>query len=236
MDNPYQAPDAKIDSPLPSLTNTHFYKDPGTLTRVSRIALFASMLGSLASIFSDFRQRGYLRNAESSGMSVDEAWAEMPLNMFWVYVAILAVTIAVIVFLAMWIYRMTYNARALLGASRLEYSPGWAVGWYFVPFANLWKPYQAFRDVWISSFEGISPRRNAGSGPLPLWWTLWVAYNLISNGATRIGLKADTFDDEYLSLTLNIVSETINIPLCLIFLYIVNKLYRRQTELHAKTS
>lgn len=236
MENPYKTPDASVGTHVASIAQTRSYRDSGTLTRITRIALAASMLASLVSIFSDFRQRGFLRLAEADGATVDEAWADMPLDTLLIPLGLLAVVVATIVIIAMWIHRMASNARALLGASRLEYTPGWTVGWYFIPFANLWKPYQAFKDVWIGCFEGDSPRRVAGSGPLPLWWTLWLAYNFISNIVTRMSLRADSFDEEQLALTLNIVSEVINLPLCLVFLVIVNRLYGRQTELHAAAS
>src|SRR5262249_29946861 len=42
--------------------------------------------------------------------------------------------------LLVWVYRANRNARAL-GAEGLAYSPGWSVGWFFVPLANLVMPY-----------------------------------------------------------------------------------------------
>src|SRR5947209_8456564 len=43
-----------------------------------------------------------------------------------------------VVVFGMWIYRANHNVRAL-GARELRYTPGWAVGWFFVPILNLWK-------------------------------------------------------------------------------------------------
>ena len=236
MENPYQAPGASIGLQPTATALAWSYKDSSTLTRIVRIALVASMLASIATILSDFRQRGLLHLAEANGMSVDEAWGEFPLDALLVPLGLLAVGLFTIITIAMWIHRMARNARALLGASRLEYTPGWTVGWYFIPFANLWKPYQAFKDVWIGSFEGKEPRGVANSGPLPLWWTLWLAYSFVSNISARMSLRASTFDDEYLSLTFSTISEIINLPLCLVFLFIVNRLYARQTELNAAVS
>jgi len=49
-----------------------------------------------------------------------------------------------------WIYRANYNARQL-GAEGMNFTPGWSVGWYFVPIATLWKPYQAMKEIWKAS-------------------------------------------------------------------------------------
>ena len=38
--------------------------------------------------------------------------------------------------------RANRNARAL-GASGMEFSPGWCIGWFFVPIMTLYKPYKA---------------------------------------------------------------------------------------------
>jgi heme/copper-type cytochrome/quinol oxidase subunit 2 len=48
--------------------------------------------------------------------------------------------IATIVFFLIWEYRAYKNLSAL-NAQNLEHSPGWAVGWWFIPFANLVKPF-----------------------------------------------------------------------------------------------
>ena len=43
---------------------------------------------------------------------------------------------------------------ARLGVRQLRFAPGWAVGWRFVPIANLWKPFQAIRELrvcWIGA-------------------------------------------------------------------------------------
>lgn len=43
-----------------------------------------------------------------------------------------------------WVYRSNVLAHAL-GASKMTYSPGWSVGWFFIPIVNLFKPYLAMK-------------------------------------------------------------------------------------------
>ena len=46
----------------------------------------------------------------------------------------------------MWVHRAYRNLPAL-GARDMAYSPGWAVGWWFIPFLNLVRPYQVVREI-----------------------------------------------------------------------------------------
>jgi hypothetical protein len=90
------------------------------------------------------------------------------------------------VFFLIWVYRVCSNALAL-GAQEMPISPGWAVGYYFVPILAFFRPYQAMRDVWRASEPGLDLRgnpdswRHARSTPLiGWWWAYWLAYNLVS--------------------------------------------------------
>ena len=49
-----------------------------------------------------------------------------------------------------WQHRAHANLRAF-ARSGLRFTPGWAVGWWFVPIASLWKPFEAVRELWKAS-------------------------------------------------------------------------------------
>ena len=52
----------------------------------------------------------------------------------------------------LWIYRSNKNLRALSGES-MTFTPGWSVGWYFIPIVCLWKPYQVMKEIWNVSHK-----------------------------------------------------------------------------------
>lgn len=58
----------------------------------------------------------------------------------------ITVFIATAIFFLIWLYRVYGNLRSL-GASTVEYTPGWAVGWFFVPLANLVIPYKIVHET-----------------------------------------------------------------------------------------
>src|SRR3954463_16165575 len=97
----------------------------------------------------------------------------------------LLATIACWIVVGRWIYRARANAHAL--SHDMTISPGWAVGWYFVPIANLFKPYQAMREIWYaSSFGG----EDGPVGLLPLWWALWLAGSVLGRLGSGPGAEA----------------------------------------------
>lgn len=75
-----------------------------------------------------------------------------------------------IVYWMMWVFR-TYRNLPALGAGPLRFSPGWAVGYYFIPILHLFRPYQVMRETWLAS----DPQPNAGQQGTTLingWWAL----------------------------------------------------------------
>jgi len=94
--------------------------------------------------------------------------------------------VTVVVF-AVWIHRSAKNAWLFNGLrfrlprepgrplQVMEDSPGWCVGWYFVPLVMFWKPYQSMREIFQSSALG----QPQPGWLLPVWWALWVL-NLLS--------------------------------------------------------
>lgn len=73
-----------------------------------------------------------------------------------------------------WQHRAHKDLITHLRSAPLSFSPPWGVGYWFIPFANLWLPFRAMRELWTAS----DPDRNrAHCVPawLWLWWISWVA-------------------------------------------------------------
>jgi hypothetical protein len=87
---------------------------------------------------------------------------------------------ALILFL-MWVYRFSRNTRAL-GVGRMAYTPGWAVGWFFVPVASLWMPFRVFNELWQTNQAESNDnwQRTPVSPLLGTWWVISVIVATIS--------------------------------------------------------
>jgi hypothetical protein len=87
--------------------------------------------------------------------------------------------IAIAVLWMIWMYRAAANVR-LFRRARQRFSPGFAIGGWFIPFANLLIPGMQMYDIDKGSGPpagpGAAPPR--GSGRLVLWWVVFVAAEL----------------------------------------------------------
>lgn len=102
----------------------------------------------------------------------------------------------------------------------LTISPGAAVGWWFVPFANFVLPFQAMREIW----RGSAPNDETGSrvALLGLWWAAWII-RAIAGGVQR------AFDaDMAMSLVLVIVAALAGIVSAGLLTVIIERINRMQ--------
>ena len=78
-----------------------------------------------------------------------------------------------------WIYRA--NANAHVFSSEMTITPGWAIGWFFVPFGNLIMPYEGVKETWEQSHRHAGLYRDAEDyWLLRWWWGLWLASNILT--------------------------------------------------------
>lgn len=100
------------------------------------------------------------------------------------------VFIATVVVWLIWQHHAQYNARQF--AAGLTYTPGWAVGWWFIPFANLVKPFQTMRELWKASHGGRW--QEIRTWPvLGFWWATYLASNIsVWVGSSAAGIAFGT--------------------------------------------
>lgn len=95
-----------------------------------------------------------------------------------------------------WTYRARKSLDAL-GVRGMRFSLGWSVGWFFVPIANLWKPYQAITEIWRAS----DPERDANNAEgwrdahVPqlflAWWGIFLISGVVDRAVARAVLAID---------------------------------------------
>ncbi len=143
----------------------------------------------------------------------------------------LAVYVPIIVTFCVWTYRVAVNARALGGRGFAD-SPGMAVGWYFVPFAHLWMPYRALREVWLASdplWDSASPEdwpMGRVGALLPGWWAAWIFGTIAGNFGSMMARKGPPF--EMIGAWLNPVGSLLQVLAAVLCVAVVLGLTGRQ--------
>jgi hypothetical protein len=109
------------------------------------------------------------------------------------------------ILLLIWIHRAFANLLAS-GIKGLSYSPGWAVGWWFIPIANFYKPYSAMCELWEESKSGGDSNDSSffnGTAHIAVWWCCWLGSTFVARWASMIFVSAINPDAKSVT-TLNI--------------------------------
>jgi hypothetical protein len=130
-------------------------------------------------------------------------------------------TIAIIA--CAWINRVCKNAW-LLDAPHMKIAPGWSVGHYFIPVLNLWKPYMAMKDIRRTSYGND----HSLDKTLPLWWTMWLLFNVISLAVVWTTSNADNRENYVMANKLKLIKLPIEVALSISFSTIVMNITRTQ--------
>ncbi|MBV9996984.1 MAG: DUF4328 domain-containing protein [Caulobacteraceae bacterium] len=137
---------------------------------------------------------------------------------------------------AFWIYRAACNVRAL-GARGLQSSPGWAVGWYFVPVMCLFKPFTAMEEIWQASMAPAKWRLQRPPNLLRWWWASWLIVGFVGYIVLIIARSAtNDIPGLIMSTQAQMIDYAIDCAATAIFLVVLLKIYRAQARTHASES
>lgn len=132
-----------------------------------------------------------------------------------------------------WVYVVNRNAQQW--SDSMTISPGWNVGWFFVPVAALWKPFEGIRETRGASIAPEDPISVAVPGWLNLWWGLWIVATIYGN-ILAIFLDMPETPEQWISVSwANAASVVIDVPLALLtcrLLTDIAKLQRARIATH----
>lgn len=222
-DNIYASPQAE------SITNIEFTPEVNLLktevfARISQIGLGALALIALVSTAVDLLSSQAFERGENPYYDAngDETFMLMATELS--ALTILILSILVIIFFCIWTKKSMTNAHLIEGQKYSSMmSPGWAVGFYFIPIAMLWKPYVAMKQMWnVSKFSNNTL--------LGCWWTCWIATNLMSKVTDKIEVETTEGFSRYAKTML--IEDAFYITAAVLLIIIIHKL----TAAHRKLS
>lgn len=139
-----------------------------------------------------------------------------------IWVLLFVVTIVV---WCVWQHRSHTAARELVAG--MELSAAWAVGSWFVPIVNYFKPFQAMRELWRASLGAPAWRTQPTWSVLGWWWATWLGFNVLGSLQSTAGgadLEAIRRSD-----VIGLLSVTLGIVAALLAVQIVRQVSSRLT-------
>lgn len=188
------------------------FREQGMLAAAVRWLLWANALCAVLEIVLRWRR-------DFDPYLIDEAEAAMILAQL----ALFAGT--VIVFL-IWLYRAEVNARAL-GAQDMMVSPGWAVGWFFIPLVHLVMPFMAVRELWKASATPRDWQLTPVSPVIALWWACWLGTVISGNIAFALS-RMDDYGALQAADFAGMVSAAFTIPSAILLGAVVSRIQAMQ--------
>jgi hypothetical protein len=130
-----------------------------------------------------------------------------------------------------WFHRAYDNLRDL-GATTMRYAPGWAIGAWFVPVLNFWRPKQIANDIWRGSDPRHPGRQPVWREPVsPLlwfWWSAWILLFILSRAASQAWTSAVSTHAIRSATSMDIAAEVTSIIAAGLSIALVRTLTKRE--------
>ena len=204
----------------------HYTNDPTAITKFLKTMLWISLGVIVLSLLSDLMQMNLLSAGHFSQAQAESNDTRQKIIGVLYLVAFLITAVAFL----KWIYRANSNCHGF-GVQGMKFTPGWSIGYYFIPILNFFKPYQAMREIWNVSEHPDDWQNKKGSALLGWWWALWLLSNFVSQIAFRMAIHANSIASLQDSTTLSIISGIVDIPSYLVAISLVSAIFAKQEKL-----
>jgi hypothetical protein len=193
------ASNGRVELDEPSLPHGEPYRPLGRRAQIVTILLIIGIGTTIVGVVSGLMERSLLDDVQQGQFITPTQADDNDRRQLLVAVVDGTVFIATGVFFLFWFHRVYRNLPALGGDRR--YGTGWAIGSWFVPFLNVWRPKQIVNDIWRESGPhttdeyGTKDERNNVPNLFLLWWLAWLLMGALYWIATRTSWSAVTIDE-----------------------------------------
>jgi hypothetical protein len=138
----------------------------------------------------------------------------------------------------MWIHRAYRNLPALMPES-LHYSPRWAVGCFFIPILNLFRPYQVMREIWQGSDpsrlghvdDSVESVKESSAAVVGWWWGLFL-FQIIGRQAARLFIVVNSASAFVVAVWIAVGFALTGIAVCIAAILMVYRVDANQSRRH----
>ncbi len=148
----------------------------------------------------------------------------------------LLLSLAIFVLIVIWMWRAAKNNEAL-GRANPRLGPGWAIGGWFIPLANIVIPVLILQDLWRGSDSSVARgdpnwRTRSGSSLIGWYWAAHVVSYIrfgVGRGNARINVRTQ-MEDLRTHDTIGAVGMAITVAAAILAIRVVSRLTARQEE------
>ena len=201
-------------------TNPRPYRQTQT---IANKAVFGLQAHVMLAVLTFFTEVWYLAAVDERFLT-DEMhpveWVEGSLAL-----AYFAVLFWTVVCYSRWKHRSYRNLPAL-GCTDMRTNAGWAVGTYFVPILNLFRPYQAMKDIYNGS------RSEPVKTNVPLingWWAAWIVMGVANRLAMRLAGRAESVVELQSATVAALVAEAVTAVGAVLLIKLITRITAQQT-------
>jgi hypothetical protein len=138
----------------------------------------------------------------------------------------------------MWLHS-AYGNLFLVGRRAADETPRWAVGCWFIPFLNLYRPYRVVKELWLRS-ANMNMELSVQDQPAPslasVWWGVWILGSIVGRFLSRRMLKAETVDSLIEATWLGMVDDLITILAGVLAILVVRRIQQFQDSWPPETA
>lgn len=245
LDGPPPIPN-QASTPAPRLSATQsrsggsgrdFFQPLDRLAQSARWGLIAFLVVSSIALISNGMELGFLNQLRAGDFASQQELTNAASANDARQGIVSAITIIVLVVAAVLFFRWTHRACKNLyaiHAAGMTITPGWAVGWYFIPVMQFWKPYQAIMQIVRASRDPKTPWQVRDTAAVSFWWFLWIVgfvVDMAAAAAFAAGESGGSLNGFVAGSVLSIVANGLIIAAAAMLLGIVGRVTRDQEGL-----
>jgi hypothetical protein len=201
----------------------------------ARIIFYLLLTISIISLYSHYLQYELLLGGKNgTGISQEAAAANDYRQQFISSLNVFLLLASTVIFL-MWVYR-AYDNLYKLKPDNLSSTPGWAVGYWFVPIISLYKPYVTMKEIWDETQAYVLPeekKQDIKKGYLiGIWWILYL-FSIVSSYVVLFAFGGDNSIDGLMNMTIALMCSNVFIIIVkIITLIMINRIVLYEKALY----
>jgi hypothetical protein len=132
-----------------------------------------------------------------------------------------------------WLHRTVMNCRSF--SSMMYLKPGLAIGNYFIPFVNLFRPCQDMQEIWRVSGNPRSWLNDRRSVLVGVWWVLVLTTIGVSIESWALFSTIQSHDDDVFARLFFVIQKGVQVLWYVMFIALVALVMRRQARVIANS-